>query len=127
MDKVRLIAAILLALPMLVFGGNHFLAFFEVPELEGAEVGIRILEDMRTGGLMDAIAASHVVVGLMLLVPRLRFAGALVQLPLSIGIVAFHATLLPEGTGMGVVLLALNLIALADGRRIARLLSAPEG
>ena len=62
------------------------------------------------------------IVGVLLLVPRTRFAGALTQLPLSLGILAFHATLLPEGLAPAVVMVVLNLLVLADAPRVQKLL-----
>lgn len=117
--------AILLALPLLAFGGNHFLHLFEVPDPEGAQAGVDVLQAMRDGGLMAPIAASHVVIGALLLVPATRFAAGLLQLPMSVGIVAFHVTMLPEGTGPGVVMLVLNAMVVADPARLRALLSRP--
>ena len=96
-----------------------------MPMPEGDAVGIDMLMQMRQGGLMTAISASHLLIALMLALPRLRFAGALLQLPMSIGILAFHVYLLPEGTGVAIGLLVLNLIVLADPRQITRLVSPP--
>ena len=77
---------------------------------------------MREGGLMAPIAISHVVAALLLLIPRTRFAGAMLQLPMTIGILAFHATMLPAGLVMAIPLLLLNLLALVDPIRLRVLL-----
>jgi len=116
MNKIRLISAVLLALPLIVFGSNYFLHLMPLPPGDGSP-GAQLLEAMRTGGLMAPLAFSHVLVGVLLGVPRTRFVGALLQLPITLGIVAFHATLLPAGLGMGLVLLLLNLGALAEPSR----------
>lgn len=125
MRRLRFVCALLLALPLIVFGGNDFVQLFALPEGDGG-AGDRLLQAMRDGGLMRAIAASHVLVGLLLLLPRTRFAAALVQLPISLGMVAFHATMLPAGLGVAGVLLLLNLGALSDPRRLSALLAPPE-
>ncbi|MCP3918917.1 MAG: hypothetical protein GY711_25500 [bacterium] len=114
MSKVRTACAILLALPLLAFGGNHFLQWFMLPEIEGTAEGVEVLKSMRDSGLMNWIAASHVLIGLLLIVPRTRFFGALSQLPLALGIAAFHYTMLPEGLGPAIGMLLLNLLVLAD-------------
>ncbi len=126
MTRTRTIAAVLLALPLLVFGANDFLHFFQLPPGDGS-AGADLLAAMRAGGLMSLVALSHVLVALLLLGPRTRFAGALLQLPMSLGIVAFHATMLPAGLGPGAVLLVLNLVALADGRRWRALFGRAAG
>ena len=116
----------LLAIPLIVFGGNYFVHLFELPP-GGDTDGEKLLQSMRDGGLMHAIAASHVLIGLMLLLPRTRFAGALLQLPMSLGILAFHFTMLPAGLGPAVVMLILNVGILADGSRLGALLSGHLG
>ena len=126
MNKLRLGAAILLALPLIVFGGNWFLNLFALPEPQGAQAGLDLLQAMRDGGLMTWVSASHVAVGVCLLLPSLRFLGALLQLPLSLGIVAFHATMLPEGLGLAIGMLALNAVVLMDAPRL-RALTAKLG
>src|SRR5262245_10337528 len=125
MKYVRLVSAALLAVPSIVFGGNYFLRLFRLPAL-GASTGGQLLQAMRDGRLMAAIALSHVVAGGLLVLPRTRVLGALLQLPMTIGMAAFHATMLPAGLGMAAVLLLLNLAALWDGPRLRSLLaSAP--
>ena len=126
MQKVRLVAAILLALPLIVFGGNYFLELFEIEE-QGSRAGLKLLNDMRAGGLMTPIALSHVVIGLFLLLTPTRFAAGLLQLPITIGIVAFHVTMLPEGNLIAVAMLVLNLVVVTDGRRFSALLATDGG
>lgn len=117
MNMLRIACAVLLSIPFLVFGSNYFIHFFPMPPGDGS-AGAQLLQEMRDGGLMSALAFSHVVVGVLLMVPRTRFLGAILQLPISIGMVAFHFTMQPAGLAMGSVLLLLNLTALADPRRL---------
>ncbi|HKQ67805.1 MAG TPA: hypothetical protein VJT73_00625 [Polyangiaceae bacterium] len=111
----------MLALPLLIFGSNYFFHIFPLPTGDANE-GQRLLQAMRDGGLMTAVAFSHVVAGVMLVVPRTRFAGALLQLPMSLGITAFHVTMLPSGLVMAVPMLLLNLGALVDRVRLEGLI-----
>ncbi|MHC4847752.1 MAG: hypothetical protein ACYTEG_04780 [Planctomycetota bacterium] len=121
MGKARMISAILLALPLVVFGANYFLHLFSI-EAEGEQAGIDLMKAMQDGGLMAAIAASHVLIGALLIIPRTRFAAALLQLPISLGMVAFHVTMMPAGLAPAAVMLALNLVVLADAGRLRALL-----
>lgn len=123
MRKVRLFAAIILALPLLVFPLNSWFEFFEQPELAGAPEGIALLEAMIAGGLMKWIAASHVLLGVCLLIPRTRFLAGLLQLPVTLGIVAFHMTMLPEGNVTAFIMLALNLIVVFNVGQLQRLVA----
>ena len=125
MNRLRATAAVLLALPLVVFGSNYFLHFFPLPPGDGSS-GAQLLQAMRDGGLMAPLAFSHVVTGVMMLVPRTRFAGALLQLPITIGMVAFHLTMLPSGLVMAGPMLLLNLLAVAEPARLRSLVSAPR-
>ncbi|HKY21788.1 MAG TPA: hypothetical protein VJM31_11290 [Vicinamibacterales bacterium] len=125
MRQLRTVSALLLAFPLLVFGANYFIHWFPLPPGDGS-VGDQLLQAMRNGGLMAAIAFSHVVVGVLLVVPRTRFLGALLQLPMSIGFVSFHVTMLPAGRSFALLLLLLNLGALADLPRVLVLVQAPQ-
>jgi len=126
MSKARLVCAILLALPLIVFGAEYFGQFMKMAP-KGEQAGIDLLEAMRDGGLMAPVAISHILVGVLLLLPRTRFAAALLQLPISIGMVAFHVTMMPAGIAPAAVILLLNLVVLADSRRFRALLAkAPE-
>ena len=120
MKILRVVSAVLLALPLLVFGGNYFLHLFPMPPGDGS-AGDQLLQAMRKGGLIAPIAFSHVVVAVLLLIPRTRFLGGLLQLPMSIGMVAFHVTMLPAGLVTAVPFLLLNLGVIADWPRLRSL------
>lgn len=122
MNKIRIIAAVLLAIPLLLFGGSFYIHPFPLPPANGS-AGIELLHLMRNGGLSYAVTASHVVAGVFLLVPRTRFVAALLQLPMTIGIVAFHAFMWREGLPIALVLLLLNLVVLAEPARLRALVA----
>lgn len=120
MKNLYLVATVLLALPLIVFGSNYFLNFIQAPD--DTSLGMEMLNIMREGGLMKFVALSHILVGLLLLYPKTRYAAALVQLPISLGIVLFHLTMMPAGTGLGVALLLFNIIILSNKESCERLL-----
>ena len=125
MNKARLVCAIVLALPLIGFGASYFIPGFEPPPPPDPDAsGVKLIEAMRAGGLMAPIAASHILIGVLLLIPRTRFAGGLLQVPMSLGILAFHATMLPAGTPIAIVMLALNSVVIADGARLRALLGS---
>ena len=120
MKKIPMICAVLLGIPMFVFGSNYFLHFFALPP--DPSPGGQFLQAMRDGGLMSLVAFSHVVAGVLLFVPRTRFLGALLQLPMTLGITSFHLTMLHAGIPMAAVLLLLNLGALYEPPRLRALI-----
>ncbi len=120
MHATRTIAAMLLALPLIVLGSNKFFNLFEIKQ-EGESEGHLLLQAINDGNLMYPIALSHVFVGIALLIPKTRFAAALLQLPITLGIVSFHITMLPEGVAIAASLLLLNLLTLSDQKRLESL------
>ena len=120
MKKLRLVSAILLALPLIIFGGSFFIHPLQLPPANG-QPGIALLHMLREGGLTNAIAFSHVVCGVMLLIPWSRFLGALLQLPMTIGIIAFHAYMWPQGIPLPILMMVLNLIVLYEPVRLRAL------
>ena len=76
---------------------------------------------IRDEGLMDWLAVGHLVLGLMLLIPRTRFAAGILQLPITLGIVAFNFTMFPKGVPLALGMLALNLAVAANPRALSRL------
>lgn len=75
---------------------------------------------IRDQGLMDWLAAGHLILGLMLLVPRTRFAAGVLQLPITLGIVAFNVTMFPKGVPLALGMLAVNVAVLANPGALSR-------
>lgn len=118
--RVRAIACAALAVPLLGSAANHALGIIE-PPTDGGLLGGAMWRLMRDGGLFLWIVVGHALTGVLLLLPRWRFAGALLQLPVSAGIAAFNLTMFPPGIGVALVMLALNLVAVADPERLRAL------
>ena len=113
MGRVRVLACTGLSIPLLGSAANHVLQLIEPPA--GDEfLGAEMWRLMREGGLFAWVVLGHVVTGILLLTPRWRFIGALLQLPITLGIAAFNLTMFPPGITPALIMLALNLIALAD-------------
>ena len=121
MKKIRIGAAVLLAIPLIVFGLNYFLQFIKPPHEDS--VGFDVITKMGEGGLMLYMALSHIIIGVMLLIPKTRFVAGLLQLTLSIGILFFHVTLMPTGIGIAIIMLVLNIIVIADRDKLTSLLA----
>jgi len=71
--------------------------------------GAEMWELIRDGGLMDWLAVGHLLLGVLLIVPRTRFAAGVMQLPITIGIVAFNVTMFPSGVPLALGMLVVNL------------------
>jgi len=51
MNKIRIVVAVLLAIPLLVFGGSYYIHPFPLPPVKGSPSGVALLHAMRAGGL----------------------------------------------------------------------------
>ena len=76
---------------------------------------------------MDWLAIGHLMLGILLIVPRTRFAAGVVQLPITVGIVAFNITMFPRGIALAVGMLVVNLGVVLDRRDLRRLLAPDAG
>lgn len=123
MPRPSTVCAVLLALPLLGSTANTLFGFVDPPS--GDSAGERFLASMRENGLWEALSLGHLAVGILLLIGRTRFAAGLVQLPLSIGIVAFNVLLFPPGIALAIVMLALNLGVVSDPPKLRSLLAQP--
>ena len=76
---------------------------------------------------MDWLAVGHLVLGILLLVPRTRFAAGMMQLPITLGIVAFNVTMFPSGIALSIAMLVVNLGVVLAPRDLRRLLAPSAG
>lgn len=119
--RIRTACALLLALPLLGSGVNAVVEFAPLPVGTG-HVGEELFALLDSSGLAPWLALGHVVLGVLLLIPRWRFAAGLLQLPVTLGIVVFNLVLFPPGIPLALMMLVLNLGVLADRRRLGLLL-----
>jgi uncharacterized membrane protein YphA (DoxX/SURF4 family) len=104
------VARILLGLPLVVFGLNGFLNFIPqpttpMPEATAAFVGALV----NSGYMMQLIGATHLIVGVLLLLNRFVPLALLLFAPFMVNSLAFHLFLESSGLPMAGVFLALEL------------------
>lgn len=108
MDKLCLIARILLGLMFLVFGLNGFLQFMPpppMPEAAGDFLGAMVA----TGYFITFLKIVETLCGLLLLIGRFVPLALCVLAPVVINIVLFHLFLAPGGILFGLIALILGL------------------
>ena len=104
------IARVLLGLPLAVFGLNGFLNFIPQPEValpEGATAFVTAL--LNSGYMMQLIAATQLVTGVLLLLNRFVPLALVLFAPFIVNSLAFHLVLERSGLPMACVFLALEL------------------
>ncbi|MEC8493675.1 MAG: hypothetical protein VXZ39_02055 [Planctomycetota bacterium] len=125
MKRLQTVCALLLSVPLFGSAANHVLELVE-PPLDDGSAGSRMWEIIRGDGLMDWLAAGHLVLAILLLVPRTRFAAGFAQLPITVGIVAFNVTMFPQGIALALGMLAVNLGVVLRPADLLRLVAPAE-
>jgi hypothetical protein len=122
MRSLQAVSAVLLSVPLIGSAANHAFKWVNPPMSDGSR-GAEMWELIRDGGLMDWLAVGHLALGILLLVPRTRFAAGVMQLPITIGIVAFNVTMFPSGIALAIGMLFVNLGVVLAPRDLRRLLA----
>ena len=103
-------ARILLGLPLLVFGLNGFLNFIPPPSTPLPEGAAAFLDALvQTGYMMPLIGATHLIVGVLLVLNRFVPLALALLAPFIVNSIAFHVFLERSGLPIAVVFLALEL------------------
>jgi hypothetical protein len=126
MRSLQAVSAALLSVPLIGSAVNHAFEWVSPPMSDGSR-GAQMWELIRDGGLMDWLAVGHLVLGILLLVPRTRFAAGMMQLPITLGIVAFNVTMFPSGIALSIAMLVVNLGVVLAPRDLRRLLAPSAG
>lgn len=101
---------VLLGLVFFVFGLNGFLDFIPQPATGIPEGALAFGEALaKTGYMFPLIKGTEVLGGVLLLSNRFVPLALALLAPVIVNIVAYHAFLAPGGTGMTVVILALEV------------------
>jgi putative oxidoreductase len=126
MNKVIVVARILLGALFVLFGSNFVLHFLKMPPPTGAAgtyMGV-----LFTHHFLDVVGALQLVGGLLLLVGRFVPLGLVLLGPVIVNIILYHALLEPTGVAPGIVVTLLELFLLFAYRKSFRGLfdAAPE-
>lgn len=113
MKIVKLILYILFGLMFINAGLNKFFNYMPMPEFTEAQTKI-FSAFMIITWLMPLIAVVEIIGGVLFMIPRTRALGAIVFLPVMVGILVHHSVLEPSGIVIALVLMAINLLAIFD-------------
>ncbi|MEM9324777.1 MAG: DoxX family membrane protein [Bacteroidota bacterium] len=123
MKYLPMIARVLLALPMLIFGLNKLLPspFLEMPPPAG-EVAQMYMQGMFASYLAKLVALVEVSAAILLFVPRYERLALMMLFPVTLNIVLFHLFHDPAGTLPGLVTFFLNVILLLRAKALQKAL-----
>jgi uncharacterized membrane protein YphA (DoxX/SURF4 family) len=113
MKIVKLILFILFGLMFVNAGLNKFFNYMPMPELTPEQIKFFTAFTSITW-LMPLVAAIEVIGGILVMIPRTRALGAIVILPVMVGVLVHHATIDTSGLIIALILMAINILAIAD-------------
>ena len=109
MDKLTLIARIVLGLIFVVFALNSYLNFMPMPAMPDAAMAY-IGAMMETGYAWPLLKVTEIAAGLLLILGRFVPLALVLLAPIVVNILLFHVFLAPGGLIMAIVLVILMLI-----------------
>ncbi len=84
---------------------------------EMPENTIKVMEAFTTiGWLMPLVGMVEIIAGLLFIIPKTRALGAIIILPIMVGIVLTHIVNIPDGMPMAIVLMFINLWVLFENK-----------
>lgn len=109
-----MVVSVLFGLMFINSGLNKFFNYMPMPENLPEPMMKAFGAFMEIGWLMPLIAVVEIIGGLLFMIPKYRALGALMILPVMVGILLFHIVQAPQGLLMGVVLMAVLIWAIAE-------------
>ena len=113
MKIVKTILAVLFGLMFINAGLDKFLHYMPVPPMESEMLKVGMAFGT-IAWLMPLVGAIELLGGLLFAIPKTRALGAIVILPVMVGIVLHNAVYMPEGLAIAGPLLLINLWIIAD-------------
>lgn len=117
MKYIKFILCLLFGLMFINAGLDKFLHYMPMPEMKPEQMKL-FSAFGEIIWLMPLIGAVEIIGGLLFIIPKTRALGAIVILPVMVGIVLHNFTLFPtvEGRIIAIVLLLINIWVLIDNR-----------
>jgi len=113
MKIVKLILCVLFGLMFINAGLDKFFHYIPQPKMEGEILAV----GMAMGTikwLIPLVATIELIGGLLFAIPKTRALGAIVILPVMVGIILHNATYMPEGLAIAGPMLLINLWIIFD-------------
>ncbi len=115
MKIVKFILSLLFGLLFINAGLNKFLNYMPMPEQTPQELEIfQAIEKLQW--IMPLVGLVEIIGGLLFIFPRTRAIGAIVILPVMVGIVLHNYTFMPSGLAIAIPLLLINIWMIIDHR-----------
>lgn len=115
-NKILFVLCLLAGLMFMNAGLDKFFHYMPMPKDMPEKMVKAGMAFMEIGWLMPLVGATEVLGGLLLIVPRTRALGAIVILPVLIGILLANISMAPSGLPIVLVLIAIIAWVMIDNR-----------
>ncbi len=115
-QKILFIACLLFALMYINAGLNKFFNYMPMPTDMPESMKSVMAAFMQIKWLMPLVGVVEVIGGILLISPQFRALGAIIVLPISIGILLTNIINAPSGLPIAVVLFTINLWAIIENK-----------
>lgn len=113
MKIVKNIISFLFGLMFINAGLNKFFNYMPAPKLDPEMM--KIFEAIGSlKWLLPLVGATEIIGGLLFIIPKTRALGAIVILPVMVGIVLHNAVFMPSGLVLSGILFAINIWVIVD-------------
>lgn len=125
--KILFVVSLLFGLLFINSGLNKFFNYMPMPD-DLPEGLVKVMEAFTTiGWLMPLVGIVEIIGGILIIPTKFRALGAVMILPVMIGIVLTHIYNAPSGLPLALVLLAINIWILIENRdKYKALVADPE-
>ena len=116
-SKIMFVLCLLMGLMLVNSGFNKFFHYQDMPEMP-ADVGALMGAFANSGWLFPLIAVVEIIGGILFIIPKYRAIGAIILLPVIVGIFLLHLTQDPAPLGMiiSIVFLAITFWVIIDNK-----------
>ena len=107
-NKILFGVSLLFGLMMINSGFNKFFNYMPMPEVPEA-AGQFMYAIIQSGWLFTLVAIVEIIGGALFICTKTRALGAIVLLPIIVGILLFNIVMAPAGVILAVILFAINI------------------
>lgn len=115
--KILFVLSLLFGLGYINSGLNKFFNYMPVPDDLPQELIQDFTAFMEISWLMPLIAIVEIIGGVLFIPGKYRALGAVVILPISVGVLLVHSTVAPSGLPMALFIMAINIWVIIENRR----------
>jgi uncharacterized membrane protein YphA (DoxX/SURF4 family) len=115
-NKILFVISLLFGLLFINSGLNKFLNYMPMPE-EMPESMLKVMEAfLAIGWLLPLVGIIEIIAGMLFILPKTRALGAIMMLPIMVGILLTNIVNIPSGLPLAIMLFVINLWVLFENR-----------